>query len=69
MYRDLISAPEQIEAAGRKWWLQQFNKWDGSFEAVNLYDEDGDFVAEFESMEELQDFLSKIQPNGCCWEV
>lgn len=63
MYRDIISAPEQIEAAGHKWWLQQFNKWDGSFEAVNLYDQDGDLVGEFQSIEELSEFLSKIQPQ------
>ena len=61
MYRDLISAPEQIETAGKTWWTQMFCKWSGELEAVKLYDEDGNFVAEFESMEELQDFLSVIQ--------
>lgn len=40
-----------------------------TLEEINLYDEDGDFVAEFSSEEELQDFFSKVQPNGCCWEV
>ena len=69
MYRDLIKAPEKIEAAGASWWMQQFFSVKGDLEAVNLYDADGDFVAEFESMEELSEFLSKIQPNGCCREV
>lgn len=69
MYRDLISAPEKIEAAGAIWWTQQFNKWDGTLDSVLLYDQDGNLVAEFESVEEVYEFLSKIQPNGCCGEV
>lgn len=62
MYRDLISAPEQIEAAGAIWWMQQLCKWDGTLDSVLLFDQDGDLVAEFESIEELSEFLSKIQP-------
>ena len=61
MYRDLIGAPEQIEAAGKMWWTQMFCGWNGELEAVNLYDEDGDFVAEFESMGELDEFLKGVQ--------
>lgn len=61
MYRDLISAPEQIEAAGARWWIQQFCKMDGSLDAVMLYDQDGDPVGEFQSMSDLEDFLSGIQ--------
>ena len=64
MYRDLIKAPEQIESAGgMKWWIQEFDRADGQLEAVNLYDEDGDFVGEFESMEELGEFLSMVIPE------
>lgn len=57
MYRDLIGNPEKIESNGRKWWIQVFCKWDGNLDAVNLYDEDGDFVGEFASMTDLENFI------------
>lgn len=58
MYRDFIEAPERIEAAGKEWWLQVLHHRDESVAVVNLYDEDGDFVAEFKSREEALRFLS-----------
>ena len=41
--------------------MQQLCKWDGTLDSVLLFDQDGDLVGEFESMEELSEFLSKIQ--------
>ena len=61
MYRDLISEIEGIEVNGRTWYYQQFNGWDGNLKTVNLYDEDGCLIAEFQSMEELEDFVSGVQ--------
>ena len=52
MYRDLIGDPERITVNGREWWLQQFCRMDGTLKAVRLYDADGEFVGEFQSVEE-----------------
>ena len=52
MYRDLIRDPERFTAGGKEWWLQQFCRVDGTLKAVRLYDADGEFVREFESIEE-----------------
>lgn len=52
MYRDLIGDPERITAGGREWWVQQFCRMDGTLKTVRLYDADGEFVREFESIEE-----------------
>lgn len=52
MYRDLIGDPERFTAGGREWWLQQFCHGDGTLKAVRLYDEDGEFVGEYQSEQE-----------------
>lgn len=57
---DVIHAPVEVIANDRLWYYQEFDKWDGTFEGVNLYDEDGDFVCDFESMEELRDFIQEV---------
>ncbi len=51
MYRDLIGDPERITAGGREWWLQEFCRMNGTLKAVRLYDADGKFIREFESVE------------------
>ena len=61
MYRDLIGDPEKIVVNGRVWWIQQFCHGDGSLKAVRLFDEDGDFVAEFPSEEEVKDFINGVE--------
>lgn len=61
MYRDIIEEPVRFRVNGRDWWYQQFNKWDGNLEAVNLYDEDGVFVCEFESLDELMYFVKGVK--------
>ena len=58
MYRDFIEAPERIEAGGKEWWLQVLHHRDESVAVVNLYDANGDFVAEFKSREEACRFAS-----------
>ena len=60
MYRDLVEAPKRISVNGKTWWFQLFNKVTGEVDAVNLYDEDGEFVCEFESVGELNEFLKGV---------
>lgn len=52
MYRDLIGDPEKITVEGREWWIQQFCHGDGTLKAVRLYDEEGYYVGEFQSVED-----------------
>lgn len=61
MYRDLICEPMRFTYGGREWWMQRFNHWDGTVEAVNLYDENGDFVGEFSTEKEMNRFLEGIE--------
>lgn len=60
LYKDLISAVVKFTANGRKWYYQKLSNWDGNLEAVNLYDEDGNFVAEFPSISELKFFVNGV---------
>ena len=55
MYRDIVGAPQRLVIKGREWWTQEFNHWDGTLEAIRLYNEEGDFVKEFQSWEELME--------------
>ena len=61
MYRDIIGKPEQIEVNGKWYWIQEFNRWDGTLKAINLYDEDGDIIGEFNDMDMLLDFVTGIE--------
>ena len=58
MYRDLVGEVEKIQANGKVWYYQQINRWDGNLKAVILYDDNGDYVSEFQSMEELEKFVT-----------
>ena len=61
MYRDLISKPEQKECNGKNWWVQIFHKVDGTISAINLYDIDGNYIGEFHSMIDLENFLEGVK--------
>lgn len=61
MYRDLIGKPEQKESNGKKWWVQVFHKIDGTINAINLYDIDGNYVGEFHCMTDLENFLEGVE--------
>lgn len=63
MYRDLIGDPERFTAGGKEWWLQQFCRGDGTLKAVRLYDADGEFVSEFESVEAAVAFAGEGAAN------
>ena len=61
MYRDLIGDVVKFTASGRKWYYQQFCKLDGNLNFVRLYDEDGEFVTEFNSMDDLLEFVKGVE--------
>ena len=52
-----ITKVERISRNGRNWFYQEFDRYDGQLEAVNLYDENGDFVEEFRSIEEMNRYI------------
>ena len=57
MYRDLVTAPECCTAGGRDWWVRVLHHWDGTVDTVILYDDNGDYVCEFDSLRECEDWL------------
>ena len=58
MYRDFVEAPERVEAGGKEWWIQALHHRDETIDVVNVYDENGDFVADFKTKEEAYRFIS-----------
>lgn len=52
---DMICKDKKIEINGFTWYFQEFIE--GDKHEFNLYDSDGDFVAEFDSMEEMMRFV------------
>ena len=52
---DMICKGKKIEVNGFTWYFQEFIE--GDKHEFNLYDSDGDFVAEFDSMEEMMRFV------------
>ena len=60
MYRDLVGEVIKITANGNKWYYQQFYKLDGNLDCVRLYDEDGDCVGEFHSMDDMVEFVKGV---------
>lgn len=52
---DMICKDKKIEVNGFTWFFQEFIE--GDKHEFNLYDSDGDFVAEFDSMEEMMRFV------------
>lgn len=61
MYRDLVTAPECCTAGGRDWWVQVLHYWNGEVNVVNLFDDNGDFVEEFKSLEECEAWLANLK--------
>ena len=53
---DMICKDKKIEVNGFTWYFQEFIE--GNKHEFNLYDADGDFVCEFDSMEEMMHFVS-----------
>ncbi len=64
MYRDLVGDPEKITVEGREWWIQQFCRVDGTLKAVRLYNADGEFAGEFESVEAAVAFAGEGAANA-----
>lgn len=54
-----ITEVVQITRNGRKWYYQEFDRPDGQFEAINLYDDTGDFVEEFNSYEDMTAYIDR----------
>ena len=61
MYRDIIGKPEQKECNGKRWWVQIFHKADGSISEINLYDIEGNYVGEFHSLTDLENYIEGAQ--------
>ena len=55
-----IMEVEQITRNGRKWYFQEFDRPDGQLEAVNLYDDTGAFVGEFESYGDMYIYIDSL---------
>lgn len=53
----MIYKEKQIEVNGILWWFQEFVE--NNIHEFNLYDKDGDFVAEFNSWDEMMEYTSK----------
>ena len=57
MYRDMIGEIVKIECSGSTFFFQQFKTSGGKLKSIVLYDEDGDRVAAFRSIDEMSDYL------------
>ena len=55
----MISEVMEMTRNGLKWFYQEFDRPDGQLEAVNLYDENGDFVGEFNSYEDMTAYIDR----------
>lgn len=60
-FKDVIEEAVPFKLNGRDWWHQKINGWDGNLISARLYDGDGYFVSEFESMEELVNFVKGVK--------
>ena len=61
MYRDLVGEVVKITVNERTWYYQQFCTVDGNLKAVRLYDEDGEFVTEFNNLDDCWDFVEGVK--------
>lgn len=52
---EMIQDAEKVEVNGFTWYFQEFIE--GDKHEFNLYDAEGDFVAEFGSMEEMMRYV------------
>ena len=55
----MISEVVEMDRNGKKWFYQEFDRHDGQLEAVNLYDDTGDFVEEFNSYEDMTAYIDR----------
>jgi hypothetical protein len=56
-YSDFVTPPERRQAAGRDWYLRALHDSSGAVLTVNLYDSNGDYVGEFDSMAACETWL------------
>lgn len=50
---------EKIEVNGFLWLFEEIDRPDGTLQAVNLYDAEGEIVCEFADYKEMMRFLTK----------
>lgn len=63
---DVMKAKE-LEVHGKRWYYQEFTDALGDTESLNLYDEDGDLVCEFESWSDMMWFIqSPVKMSETC---
>ena len=60
MYEDLVTPPECCTAGGQDWWVRVLHHWDGTVDTVILLDDNGDYVREFGSLQECEDWLANL---------
>lgn len=60
MYEDLVTPPECCTAGGRDWWVRTLHRWNGTVDTVILLDDNGDYVREFNSLQECEDWLASL---------
>lgn len=60
MYEDLVTPPECCTAGGRDWWVRTLHHWNGTVDTVILLDDNGDYVREFASLQECEEWLASL---------
>lgn len=57
-YGDFVTPPEHRRAGGRDWYIRALHDSSGAVLVVNLYDSNGAFVREFDSMAACEAWLA-----------
>ena len=57
---ELLDTPIHYEIAGRDWWVQEMHDTAGNVVVVNLYNDDGYFVGEFNTKEEAVNAANQL---------
>lgn len=56
----IICAVEPVTGYGSEWYMQEFDNDDGTLDAINLYDDNGDFVQEFSDMADMYSYIRAV---------
>ena len=56
----IICGVEPVTGYTSEWYMQEFDKDDGTLDVINLYDDNGDFVQEFRDMADLHSYIRAV---------